>query len=63
MSDTLFLKLFIGDKQYELERALDSDLLSVSHGKQSITSALLGVLMQMSFEIADEVVRDGKRYV
>ena len=58
MSDTLFIKVFIGNKQYDFARDLDSELLKCSHGKQSIFSAMLGVASEMLFDVAMKVVED-----
>jgi hypothetical protein len=58
MPDVIMLKAFIGHKQYDLCRDLDPDLLRASHGVQSLCSAMMSAVWEMTIEIAQEAHRD-----
>jgi hypothetical protein len=58
MPDVIMLKAFIGHKQYDLCRDLDPDLLRASHGVQSLCSAMMSSVWEMTMEVAKEVHKE-----
>jgi hypothetical protein len=63
--DMMFLRVMIGNQDYHLAGELDSELISKSHGVQSLVSAMTGTVERMLYEVAEGVMkkrerRDGK---